>query len=690
MGYLELYAPYREEALERYGLAMERIAQIGGEETVAEPFRPFFREVASFILRMRDLERGIEDGSFLGKSLEEWKAWNEETYAPISPGRYGESYLNPAYACEALGEEYGQLLCALYAGIRDMAGYAAEQAIDEMAAYAELFIEIYNCFEEPSGTSPKEIRDILYWFYHDYEELFRERSLSRMLDPEDDFFRKIIEEADLTDLRYLYRFGFPVGENELRMAEYLNRLPEETIQAMADTYTEGYRIGFEVTRKDLSQKGVVEIYYPIGFERVVRAAIANFAKMGLAPTFRRGSGDHCVHAVSLNPQYDYDHKADKAICLDKAYVERSLECMRDSMERHKSQAARYAGPAVIDLFGREPFSPVHKAQSLEFDEAQQRLNVRLSSESGQIQEQYIPEKGVSFTIIAYPMPEIGPRFEEIFEKTIELNNLDYDSYRKMQQKLIDVLDQAQFVHVKGKGANRTDLTVAIRPLAHPERETAFENCVADVNIPVGEVFTSPQLSGTNGKLYVSQAYLNGLKYSDLELEFADGMVASCHCSNFADEGENQKFLKENLLFHHETLPMGEFAIGTNTVAYKMGRDYGIEERLPILIAEKTGPHFAVGDTCYSHVEDTPVYNPDGKEIVSRDNEVSRLRKEDPERAYFYCHTDITIPYDELDSITAITAGGARIPVIAGGRFVVPGTEELNVPLEELEANGALR
>ncbi len=41
------------------------------------------------------------------------------------------------------------------------------------------------------------------------------------------------------------------------MAEFLNRLPEEKIQAMADTYTEGYRIGFEVTGKNISKKRIV-------------------------------------------------------------------------------------------------------------------------------------------------------------------------------------------------------------------------------------------------------------------------------------------------------------------------------------------------------------------------------------------------------------------------------------------------
>ena len=83
----------------------------------------------------------------------------------------------------------------------------------------------------------------------------------------------------------------------------------------------------------------------------------------------------------------------------------------------------------------------------------------------------------------------------------------------------------------------------------------------------------------------------------------------------------------------------------------MARKYQIADKLPILIAEKTGPHFAVGDTCYTYDEDNMTYNPDGKAIIARDNEISIRRKEDISKAYFNCHTDITIPYDELGDST---------------------------------------
>ena len=109
--------------------------------------------------------------------------------------------------------------------------------------------------------------------------------------------------------------------------------------------------------------------------------------------------------------------------------------------------------------------------------------------------------------------------------------------------------------------------------------------------------------------------------------------------------------------------------------------------MPILIAEKMGPHFAVGDTCYSWSEDIKVYNPNGKEIVAKDNSISALRKEDVSKAYFHCHTDIPIPYEELKSITVVTKNGEEILLLENGRFVLEGTEILNEPLKNLDKYG---
>lgn len=674
MGYRELYQESNEQAAERFELVMERIAQIAEQTDVPDVYDDYFKKTAAFLLQLKEIITEKENASTETKTMEALEQENKAFYEELFTENYASSYGNPAYAVEKLGEEYGQILSFLYAEcrkhIRD--AYCAKKMNVTIAA--ELFVEVYNFFEDAEGVDKQAVEQAIYWYFHDYSEIFIGESVREIVDAKEDFLYQIVMNSDLNDLRYLYQYGDYIGYNERKIAEFLNAMSEEEIQAMADTYTEGYRIGFISTGKDLSKKSTAQVRYPIGFERMVRAAVHNFEKMNLKVTMR-------AYGTSANKQYDYDHKEDKALYYDKAYVERRLEVMKTSFEELKKEANGHAGPAVIEVFGEVPFSPETKEQALRLNEKQQELSVYDMSMSGQLTNQYIIGEERSFTIIAYPVPEIGEQFNEIFAETVKINTLDYKLYQNMQQKIIDVLDQADRVHITGKNGNKTDLYVNIWKLADPEKESAFENCVADVNIPVGEVFTSPVLKGTTGKLFVSQVYLNDLKYLNLEMDFEDGVIKDYTCTNFEKEDECKKYIKQNVLMNHETLPMGEFAIGTNTTAYRMARDYNIADKLPILIAEKTGPHFAVGDTCYSHEEDMVTYNPDGKRIVARENDFSKLRAEDMGKAYFNCHTDITIPYDELDKITVIRKDGTTEDIISDGRFVLDGIEELNKPLD---------
>ena len=590
---------------------------------------------------------------------------------------YADSYANPAYAVSRMGWEYGPLLSALDARLHGIYTSCMEGSIRYLCIYAELFVEIYNCFEDVQNLNVQEIKKCIYSFMHDYTEIFNADAICRLIDPAYDYFTQIVMEADLDHPAYLYRYGLYIGKDETESAHFLQSLTRQQVQAMADTFTEGYRIGFETTGKDITKKTVVEIRYPIGFERMVRAAIHNFKKIGLQPVLR-------PYSISLNKQYMYDHKEDRGLWLDKALVERGLEVDRTVWDKHKEMAPNYGGPAVIEIFGTKPFSPEQKEERVTYTDKQREIDVYERSEKSQLINHYIHGEERSFTIIAYPVPSIGEKYEEIFAETVHINTLDYMLYRNMQQKIIDVLDTADRVHIKGCNGNRTDLYVKIHPLSDPAKETAFENCVADVNIPVGEVFTSPVLQKTEGKLHVTQVYLGEFLFKNLELDFENGRITAYSCTNFDSEDENHKYIEDNILFHHKTLPMGEFAIGTNTTAYRMARKYQIADKLPILIAEKTGPHFAVGDTCYTYDEDNMTYNPDGKAIIARDNEISIRRKEDISKAYFNCHTDITIPYDELGAITVVRADGTTTDIIRNGRFVVPGTEPLNEPLDAME------
>ncbi len=656
---------------ERYELSLGRIKEIKKEHQIPEPYGDYFRESARIIL--------------------------EGSYDDMAPERYDRSYANPDFCAELFGLEMGRLLSFLAYEIFNIIPFKAEEDTEEIVKINEVFLEVYGAFCErlqdggDGIADAKVIHNILYSYIFDYLDETVEKRIRSQVDKDCDFALKIIMESDLSDLSYLDRFGEYVNDDTRKLADFLNSLPEDDIKLMADTFTEGFRKGFITTGKDISKKKTVSIRYNLGFERLVRKETENFRAMGLDVTIYRKALHPAVksgidrigyYGDIVNEQMDYDHREDNALFMDRAYVERKLEALRNAYEKVKEKAAVFAGPAVMERFGMKDFDPVNKRSAFSLSKEQRKLRVELAARSGAITNEFIHADERSFTIISYPVPAIGKDFEEIFRETVRINTLPYDEYLKMQQCIIDELEKGSMVEVKGKGGNRTDIRVKLRKAEDLSKQTVFENCVADVNIPVGEVFTSPVLKDTEGKLHVSQVYLNGLIFKDLELDFKDGRVKGYRCANFEKEEDNRQYIEENILYHHEILPIGEFAIGTDTTAYAMAKRFDIFDKLPILIAEKTGPHFAVGDTCYSRVEDIRVYNPDGREIISKDNEhTEKYRRDDPVKAYYNCHTDITIPYEELSYICSIDDKGERHYIIRDGRFVASGTEDLNIPLD---------
>ena len=656
---------------ERYDLALERIKNIPEEQLVAEAFRPFFSAGASFLIYVDECLQKALSGELYKLSLDSLRDMNKKLYE--LPKETDNSCLN-----------------ALSAEIHSVVPHIFEKDIELILIRMELFLEFYSscvCANE-EGYIPKDedFKSILYYYVSDYSDLAMDRSFSVLYSYDEDFVTGLINNLDWSDLRSLYFTGEYITEAEENTLRHLNELPRDVLKKMADTFTEGYRIGFEVTNKSLEGKKIVNVRFGTGFEPVVKIAIDNFKSMGLKPAIKRSKFDllngrgivkNGYFGACVDRQYEYDHREDSSLILDSKLLNIKLEAMKRAFEKRKEEAKSYAGPAVIEFFGEKAPEYVNHENVLRYSDEQNKLIVKNRTEMMQLQSEYLDLEGTSFTIIAFPTSDIGKDYKEIFDEVIKLNTLDYMLYRNVQQTIIDTLDKGEYALIKGGNGNTTNLKVSLISLPEPDKQTKFENCVADVNIPVGEVFTSPVLKGTDGTLNVKRVFLNGLEYKNLTIEVKDGMIKDYSCENFDSIQKNREYFEDNVLYKHETLPMGEFAIGTNTVAYVMGKKYGIEDRLPILIAEKTGPHFAFGDTCYSHSEDVVVFNPDGKEIYARDNEISVLRKEDPSKAYFNCHTDVTIPFDELSEISIVTKDEEVITIIEDGRFVLPGTEVLN-------------
>lgn len=684
----KIYNDLEELDMSRYFLAMDRIQGILNEtDTIPEKYADYFSELAEMFMAYKKCNDFIIENNrkyntgILGWYKEIAVNTLEACNYSVNCFRYDKiyyekSFANPDYIECFFDGNTGQMLCFMASLVSELGRYCFEQRYFDITITAELFLEIYDIIKnEPENSHEGSIKSAIYYHIYDYMEDRTRVRVRNSLDKNYTFFSDIVTKTDINDERILYLYGENISYNERESFKFINALPEEKIDKIVDAYVDGYIKGFELAGIDLSKKETVQIRYPVGMERIIKKAIAKFAQHGLRPLISRGANQ--TEAIDTNPQFAYDHRFDNSIYYNKAVKDRSLSVLKKVYDEYAKDADVYAGPAVFEYFGENIFNPLSKKNACVLSEEQQNLKVEYQISANALVNNYIKRDAFSFTIIAFPVPEIGSIYPEIFEECILINTLDTDMFSDIQQCIINVLDQSTEVRIEGNNGNETNLRIKLTALNDPSKESLFHNCLADCNIPVGEVYTSPKLEETNGLLNVKKVYINGLEYRNLKIEFNDGLTGSYSCDNYDDDKKNTDYVRDNLMKQHKFLPMGELAIGTNTAAFKMARDYNIADKLPILIAEKTGPHIAIGDTCFSMSEEIPEYNPDGKEVIARDNSISLKRKENINEAYFGCHTDITIPYDEIGGIYAVKENGEEVAIIENGRFVLAGTEKLN-------------
>ena len=161
MSFREINHKNNEEYWERLELVMERIEAVSEEEasSVEELYRGYFFEMSELFLVLYKLAEASLSGKLAEISTLEGKKINRRLYLDVQED-YADSYANPAYAVSKMGWEYGPLLSALDARLHGIYTSCMEGNIRYLCIYAELFVEIYNCFEDAQNLNGHEIRSL--------------------------------------------------------------------------------------------------------------------------------------------------------------------------------------------------------------------------------------------------------------------------------------------------------------------------------------------------------------------------------------------------------------------------------------------------------------------------------------------------------------------------------------------------
>ena len=103
----------------------------------------------------------------------------------------------------------------------------------------------------------------------------------------------------------------------------------------------------------------------------------------------------------------YDHREDLALFLDEGLRKRRLEGLTNAYRKLRDRTVLYAGPAVLETFGSDPFCPAQTPNAPRYDETQQKICTDYNIKAAQLYSDAVVAKDRSFTIIDFPLPSIA-------------------------------------------------------------------------------------------------------------------------------------------------------------------------------------------------------------------------------------------------------------------------------------------
>lgn len=646
---------------------IDTVKQWTVETSTSIEIATYLKQVHKVLCTRIDCMEQLNDNYFTKYSFEQLAEDNKNFYIDLYEN-YHQSYADPRFTKQLLPLDISDLASAFYQEIVRSIRFVFQR--DELQF--QYILEKFLLYADALSGNKALVAE-LKTLDKNYQSMQESYKLTSSYHPHN-FATTLLETQDLNDIRYLFRYGVYISETEIAFAQLMNTYQKEDIQVLANQMVDGYVKGFERHHKHMNGRTNARIVLLVGLERLAAAIQMRLHTYG----YQGFIGDLVWR--NQNMQADMDFEKIHQYELQEADYQTLLQTYSTALKQYDASLRAYQGNVIMVSFGQV------RKEVIDY-ESYYKPNYELKKiyelKKRQVFETYVPKAEISYTGMAFPVKEISNYdYPKIFKDVMRINQMDPQKHEKMQAYLISILDQGDYVEIKGWKGNETDIRISLHELQNPELETNFVNCGADVNIPAGEVYTTPQLQGSNGLLHLKQIRIAKVQFKDVKIHIEQGFTKDYTCRNTDNEEENRQ-LMESIIFHHRnTLPIGEFALGTNTYAYALAKKDGILHQLHTLIYEKLGPHIALGDTCFAWGEDTLLFDQNHKLVVAKDNEFSMQRKVDPMKAYVNMHYDLTIPYDEIGCIRVHTRDGKVITIVQDGKFVLAPLLPLNLYLSE--------
>jgi aminopeptidase len=181
-------------------------------------------------------------------------------------------------------------------------------------------------------------------------------------------------------------------------------------------------------------------------------------------------------------------------------------------------------------------------------------------------EQRVPR--TKWVALRWPNPSMAQQammgtddFEDFYFKVC---TLDYKKMAEAVKPLVDVMNGADHVHIKGPG---TDLTFSIKDIGAVP-------CFGLRNIPDGECFSCPVRDSVNGTISFNTVSLyQGTEFKDIRYKLKDGKIVE------ATAGDQTERLNQILDTDEGARYVGEWSLGFNPYVLHPMKDTLFDEKI---------------------------------------------------------------------------------------------------------------
>ena len=172
-----------------------------------------------------------------------------------------------------------------------------------------------------------------------------------------------------------------------------------------------------------------------------------------------------------------------------------------------------------------------------------------------------------WSVMKYPnaaMAQLASMSEDAFtDFYYDVCTMDYAKMSKAMDPLVKLMEKTDQVHIVGPG---TDLTFSIKDIP-------VIKCDGKINIPDGEIYTSPVRDSVNGVItYNTPSQEQGYTYENIRFEVKDGKIIDATCND-------NKRINELLDTDEGARYFGEFAIGVHPYILHPMKDTLFDEKI---------------------------------------------------------------------------------------------------------------